>query len=89
MLTKLDDVNLLNYHLVRTVGSMCQHLKHVVFNTKGANSPDYNFNEYAEFDTAGWASNSDFTGIESNLTVSLNNWSKVSKTYCIFYVKKK
>ena len=80
MLTKLDDVNLLfkNYHLLRAVGSMCPHLKHVVFITKGAhleNDADYDSDNADYSDTIG---DSESTIIESNLTFSLKKWPKVS-----------
>ena len=92
MLTKLGDVNLLDYHLVRAVGSMCPHLTHVVFNIKGAdleNDPDYDSDNAVDSETIG---DSESAEIESNLTVSLNEWPKVGKfiaSFILFFITKR
>ena len=85
LLTKLDYVDLLNYNLLRAVGAMCPHLKHVVFN---ARRYDLKQDTDSDSDDSVHSETSDDsetpTEIESNLTACFNNWPKVSKICCTF-----
>ncbi len=91
LLTKLDDVDLLDDDLLRAIGSICPNLKHVVFKAKDddlENDPDlsehYSGGSEDEIDPTPFLDDdADTTEVESPLTVLLNRWPKVSKTYSI------
>ncbi len=89
LLTKLDEVDLLDDDLLHAVGSICPNLKHAIFNSEVKD--DDSEDSFSDDDSEGSFSDDDPDPTEFEIDFSLmvacwNRWPKVRKTCLLILV---